>query len=112
MPRKRGKKWQGLVKVRGQQFSATFDTEKEAKAWEDRERLKYVDTTFSRKLGVSKVNTVAELWLEIRKDEVAESTYSTDKVVIGQLPTRLMSRQVRGTKPQDVQLILDGLRQR
>ncbi|KQB87213.1 tyrosine-type recombinase/integrase [Corynebacterium lowii] len=110
MSRKRGDKWQGLVKVRGQQFSATFDTEKEAKAWEERERLKYADTTFSRKLGVSKVNTVAELWLEIRKDEVAESTHSTDKMVIGQLPSRLLNRQMRGIKPQDVQLILDGWR--
>lgn len=110
MPRKRGEKWQGLVKVRGQQFSATFDTEKEAKAWEERERLKYADTTFSRKLGVSKVSTVTELWLDIRKDEVAESTYCTDKVVVGQLPTRLLNRQIRGIKPQDVQLILDGWR--
>lgn len=110
MARQRGSRWQGLVKIRGQQVSRTFATEAEAKAWEDRERLKYADSTFSAKLGRVSVQTAADVWLEVRKSSVAASTYATDSVVIGLLPSALLKRQIRGVKPQDLQLLVDSWR--
>ena len=95
MARKRGDRWQGLVKIRGQQFSRTFDSEREAKAWEDQERLLRADSSFSTKLGRVSLVTAAEIWLAVRQADVADSTYKTDRVVIGLLPNSLAKRQMK-----------------
>lgn len=112
MARKRGERWQGLVKIRGQQISRTFDTQKEAKAWEELERLKYSDASFSARLGRSSVQQVVNVWLSIRSEEVADSTYSMDQMVMRLLPAAMCRRQIRGIKAQDLQLLIDTWRKR
>ncbi len=112
MPRQRGSRWQGLVKIRGQQVSKTFDSEKEAKAWEDLERLKYSDSSFSARLGKTSVKAVSEVWLSVRKEEVADSTYSMDQMVVGILPTAILRRQIKGIKAQDLQMVIDSWRKK
>lgn len=112
MARQRGDRWQGLVKIRGQQISRTFDTQKEAKAWEELERLKYSDSSFSAKLGRSSVQQAVRVWLSVRREEVADSTYSMDQMVMRLLPTAMYRRQVRGIKAQDLQLLIDTWRKK
>lgn len=85
---------------------ATFDTQREARAWEQRQRTALVGGV---DLAARKqpVGSLLSVWLDEREQTVATTTAHTDAAMIQRLPGAFTARAVGSVTDRDVQRVLN-----
>lgn len=93
----------------GRQYVAgrTFDTKRDAVAWEHRQRAALAGVTDPR-AGRVVVKVAAAEWLSSRRGRVAESTHARDTSVIARLPAWLLVRRIDSVRQTDIERVLTG----
>lgn len=101
-------RWRAVVKSGRQYVSGrTFDTRREAVAWERRERAALaggVDPAASRQ----PVSALLPTWLDERRATVATTTAHADAAMVARLPISLTARAVGSVTDRDVQRVVNG----
>ena len=91
-------RWHARLKS-GRQYVAgrTFDTRRDALGWLARERAALAGGVDHR-AGRTPVRRLVPVWLEERKDTVAQKTYVADAALPRLMPTALAALQVERTQ--------------
>ncbi|WP_245633174.1 tyrosine-type recombinase/integrase [Luteipulveratus mongoliensis] len=85
--------------------SKTFDTQREAVSWVNRERAAIAGGVDPR-AGKATVRSLLPQWFEVRALSVADTTYKTDQRLLKALPTWLAARAVNSVTDREVQRAL------
>ncbi|RCS91346.1 Site-specific recombinase XerD [Brevibacterium sandarakinum] len=100
-------RWRAVVK-QGRRYvdGATFNTQREAKAWEQRQKAALAGAV---DLAARKqpVRSLLLMWIEERKQTVATTTAHTDAAMIQRLSAAFTARAVGSVTDRDVQRVLN-----
>lgn len=106
MIRKRGVRWQAVVKSgRAHVVSRTFDTRAEATAWERREKALLADG-IDRRAGKQSVGNTLAHWLTEREPHISRKSLATDRSTVRQVPAWLLRREVGSVTETDIERLI------
>lgn len=115
MPTKRGSKWEARLKIGGKVVQTRrFDTQRDARNWEQRRRAAFDEGGFNPAHGKVEVCELMAVWLQERSKRVSPTTLKTDEYCKAALPlwfTKLNASSINRAHVEKVQddLLARGL---